>query len=368
MMLISTAFLLLAVFFSFLLAVETHPSAGCESKYPTPSFLKWQHLLPEVKITNDLSYPLGSYHLTYAGLGMWNSRGIDLHRAIAAMLGDPYQYYESPLFTLYKLIHMNRTNDIRQLVYPSAPPFTGHSFDGQIAQFLNQVVAAEQKRIQVPEVLNEKEAVCRARELMDERFAMMSDQDITQKFLRGGGYSEDPWDAIFSISYVGVDPYYYGPNLLVLDKDVEQRGIDLNLYQKKFLCGGKYDTGEILTYGYKKPSMIKGFELRSSRPVENIAEKHPLRIAFYKASINQQPVVLIVSTRNSSNFVYCVHPTTDNTFKVCDNNVGIQIKLGNPKLGLRPDKNCGLLFPIVREEDLDVIGIIVSIPTMDGDQ
>ena len=51
---------------------------------------------------------------TYAGIGLYDSRGISLPSAIAAMLGDPYVFLESPLFTLFKaqLLGLNVLNFI----------------------------------------------------------------------------------------------------------------------------------------------------------------------------------------------------------------------------------------------------------------
>ena len=64
------------------------------------SFLPYQASLPNYD--KMLSRPPIQESYTYAGLGMWCSRGVSLPRAIAAMLGDRGVFYDSPLFILFK--------------------------------------------------------------------------------------------------------------------------------------------------------------------------------------------------------------------------------------------------------------------------
>lgn len=61
--------------------------------------------------------PRGVQQRTYSGTDLWNSRGMNLTQAVRAMLGDPFAYYETALFTVYKMALLNQTAALPYLVY-----------------------------------------------------------------------------------------------------------------------------------------------------------------------------------------------------------------------------------------------------------
>ena len=68
--------------------------------WESASFMPYRTLLPNYD--EMMARPPTQESYLYAGLGLFDSRGIPLPRAIAAMLGDTSIFYETPLFTLYK--------------------------------------------------------------------------------------------------------------------------------------------------------------------------------------------------------------------------------------------------------------------------
>lgn len=63
--------------------------------------------------------PRGVRERAYAGSAQWwNARaGVNLTHAVRAMLGDPFAYYESPLFLIYKMLSLNQSQLIPEFVY-----------------------------------------------------------------------------------------------------------------------------------------------------------------------------------------------------------------------------------------------------------
>lgn len=61
--------------------------------------------------------PRGIHQMTYAGTSVWNSQGMNVTQAARAMLGDPFAYFETALFTVYKMVLLNQTEYLPDLIH-----------------------------------------------------------------------------------------------------------------------------------------------------------------------------------------------------------------------------------------------------------
>ncbi|CAM9938445.1 unnamed protein product [Phaeothamnion confervicola] len=124
----------------------------------------------------------------YAGLQMWESRGaMTVRRAAMAMLGDLTVFYETPLFTAYRLLALGRTFETHDYVYHSLG-CGGFNEDWLIdgyGDFFNMVSfraydPAERERF--PRAESEAEAAAIAKMLVDDFFDM-SPEDFRLRFI-----------------------------------------------------------------------------------------------------------------------------------------------------------------------------------------
>lgn len=101
------------------LAGPTFSPAGCLD--PSDGTATFRPLVEELDTRKGPRHfaglPRGVHERTYAGTDLWNARGMNLTHAVRAMLGDPFAYYESALFTVFKMALLNNTAVLPNLVY-----------------------------------------------------------------------------------------------------------------------------------------------------------------------------------------------------------------------------------------------------------
>lgn len=111
--------LLLPACSQFLLSRQDFAPDGCPD--PPGGIATFRPMVEELEAREAPPHftglPRGVHQKTYAGTSVWNSRGMNLTQAVRAMLGDPFAYYESALFTVYKMVLLNQSASLPDLVY-----------------------------------------------------------------------------------------------------------------------------------------------------------------------------------------------------------------------------------------------------------
>ncbi|CAM9548554.1 unnamed protein product, partial [Phaeothamnion confervicola] len=178
---------------------------------------------------------------SYIGMKMWTSRGdMDARRAVLAMLGDGGAYYESPLFTAYKLLALGRVHELSRKVFRSTGNWQWQQDDlpHGYGEFWAEITARAFDRSYMgrfPRAADEAEAAALAAALMDDLFFGHSAAEIDRKFLANGKI-EDPYFLVFSmLCYAKATVWYAadpkGYNLLILDPEARDRGLDGGYYK-----------------------------------------------------------------------------------------------------------------------------------------
>ena len=138
----------------YLITTRVHPSPPPPPAPPSPpspppwpmglptraTFAHEMRFLPRVEVGGQWLPRLGG--LLHVGLGMWNSRGINLVSSLRAMLGDATVYVETPQFTLRRLqlLHGVGTHSFQaafdERIYRSSsgPDWGGLRLFGQLAR------------------------------------------------------------------------------------------------------------------------------------------------------------------------------------------------------------------------------------------
>ncbi|CAM9381879.1 unnamed protein product [Phaeothamnion confervicola] len=206
---------------------DSDPSKTLGAKEPAPSvsFEEWESRAPTLTAASssgqETMFPRGRREplRSYCGLEMWNSRGnMDHRRAILAMLGDEYAYYETPLFTAYKLLALGRIHELGRAVRPSASdhgwaeePDTQHGYDQFFAEAAETAFSGGLAAL-FPRAATEAEAVAVAKALVDEGFYM--EADIARDRYLGFDFeglklaAAEGWAPDFDPYYRIDDPYF----------------------------------------------------------------------------------------------------------------------------------------------------------------
>ncbi|CAM9299300.1 unnamed protein product [Phaeothamnion confervicola] len=206
---------------------------------------------------------------TYAGMLMWTSRGdFGIRRAVLAMLGDEYAYYESPLFTAYKLLALGRIHELSARIFPSLgddgwmqgnvtygydefwQAVTRLAFDlsPAISPAVTSPTVTSAVVAAFPRAASEAEAVALAKALVDNLFDLPA-EELLKRFYRGGEQLEDSYFALFSSYAYRSARWIYGRDeaswppapsgVLVLAPAATARGLDLDYLKLAELFGAK---------------------------------------------------------------------------------------------------------------------------------
>ncbi|CAM9649530.1 unnamed protein product [Phaeothamnion confervicola] len=214
---------------------------------PTASFEAYDSSLPNVTIAANsrrvARFPRGRHEPmpTYAGMKMWTSRGrMDCRRAVLAMLGDGSAYYESPMFTAYRLFALAQIHQLSTAVFPSVGD-GGWQSDAMLrdsyTEFWPQVTARAfdpEFFGRFPTAATEAEAVALAKALVDDFFASAAPEDFAARFLSDEDFFEDPHFLAYSSLNYRSAMYEYGMDdvgdspaaLLALAPAARRRGLD----------------------------------------------------------------------------------------------------------------------------------------------
>ena len=235
----------------------------------------------------------------YAGVGLYESRGISLPSAIAAMLGDPYVYVESALFTLLKaqLLGLNPLNFIYESNRFSARGISSYNYFVHVISKYNATEILINNGFPIDKIVaakqNESLASYFAKTICDIYFKMKKANISENKegypsFIDTFGlqWYGVPLDVVWTSSYLSF-ARQYGPNLVVLDPDPKRRGIILADWKRYHgIHGSCHDIiygREIMHPQYIHGTLIRGFELRKFQ--RNKKNTGPIiSLAFYKRS------------------------------------------------------------------------------------
>ncbi|CAM9478474.1 unnamed protein product [Phaeothamnion confervicola] len=241
---------------------------------PTASFAELDLMGPNLTLHSgreypDVKFPRGRHEptRTYIGLEMWNSRGdMPARKAVLAMLGDEYAYYESPLFTAYKLMALGRVHELPDRVFRNAGklweqwnygyPHGYNSFWADVASRAHEEAFLRR----FPRATSEAEAVVLAKALLDSLFTMPA-RELRDTYLGykyddlARKYSDDPFYRMVDPSFVVFSMLSYrnaaqmygvkgedsgggnrggdegGSSVLVLAPEARLRGMDGNFFK-----------------------------------------------------------------------------------------------------------------------------------------
>ena len=292
----------------------------------------YDQLLPRPPIRN-------SY--LYAGLGLWESRGISLPRAIAAMLGDTSIFYESPLFTLFRtqMMGVNVADNVYDTLSFNRRHFSGYSFFmTDVVPFINvtnmlislgytyayvdmakrnESLASELAKILVDFHFYRRMScnnTHNCNDVLPNLWKTFGDTDL-------GTRNDILWTSPY-LSYV----FCCGPNVIVLDPEANDRGICLgdwrmmadsmggkNIHTRyqgtldRPFLGRDSMGGEIMHPGYIYGSFIRGFELHYENPKLYPQKPSPIRLAFYKrSSISKAEKSYVIIIAPPDDTTYCI--------------------------------------------------------------
>lgn len=386
------------------------------------SWRRFQECIPQ-RTVDGRRMPVGfPGQLQYAGISVWNSHGLDFHGMLRAMLGDDTAFWETPLFTAFKLKLLGLESRIPYAIPPSSTE-QSYSARGPFFAFLEQAMWPSWKqrlKAWAPGPATEKSyrgAVFRAKTLIDSYFRQMDDADIIGANLAPeyevryarklpasmGGYSgprckmvktsdivgsQDPYDAYFSIVFPEIAQHPYGPNLVVFQPDeADARGVDLSEYRcahfKNRCCNVGVDNGEILTPGYAKPESIAGFEVRSGDTASRAQrwdKDHPghgsdfdvksIEVAFYKhrgdGTSSKYPFVIVLTPVKGVSSS-CIAINSAKRFVGCE----ISYRKRNRSWELTTDEAwpCNPDYPVVHEHAyVPILGLLYSVQGLDGQE
>jgi len=273
----------------------------------------------------------------YAGLGLWESRGISLPHAVAAMLGDTGVFYETPLFTLYKtqILGVNVADFVYDTNFIDYRDFSGYNnFMVDVVPFTSAVqilVNIGYKRVYINAAKqNETLASELAKILVDLYFYRRMEcnnryncndrlPDFSKVFSGNLGTQND---ILWTTPYLAY-ALALGPNIIVIDPEANNRSFsvgDWKTFHHHRTIGRDIMGGEIAHPGYIYGSLIRGFELRS----DNGKKKKPIRLAFYKRNsmIEEEKTYVIV-----------VAPTVHSTYCIINNeNLPLTSNLKSPQI------------------------------------
>ena len=312
---------------------DIHSTTKSLGIWESASFMAYRASLP--KYDQILARPPIQESYLYAGLGLWESRGISLPHAVAAMLGDTGVFYETPLFTLYKtqILGVNVADFVYDTNFIDYRDFSGYNnFMVDVVPFTSAVqilVNIGYKRVYINAAKqNETLASELAKILVDLYFYRRMEcnnkykcNDILPNFKKfylsevsstkyGDRNLGTPNDILWTTPYLSY-ALPLGPNIIVLDPEANSRSLCLgdwknfnNLVGIGKGIGRDQMGGEVVHPGYIYGSFIRGFELRLD-PRTN--PQSTIRLAFYKRNsiIGEEKsyVIVVAPTDNST---YCI--------------------------------------------------------------
>lgn len=250
------------------------------------SFYKFS---PASQVINGTAYPRNNL-LTYRGTG---DGQMDVTKAIRAMMGDETAVVETYLYSGIKATLLGRT--------PPKPISLSSKVQSKLTALLNS------KSITTDNV------DAHTKDLVDMYFNEIeaNNQVISRYINYRGNYVDWPDDVVFT-TVVSPPAASYGPNMLVF-KESTPRSIDLNYWNK--VNNGIWfdhtrDAGEFVAPGFIPNGDIIGFQFRNSSGGRSY---HSIEYAFYKASINGKPLLIVIDGEGQS----CINRVSDFDFRLC---------------------------------------------------
>ena len=293
----------------------------------------------------------------YAGLGLWESRGISLPRAIAAMLGDTSIFYETPLFTLYKTQILGK--NVADFVYDSnklcCQQWSGYNhFMTEVVPFTNAIEMLQNLGYKRGHIDVARKNVSLASELAK----ILLDFDFYQRMRCKNKYTcnnvlpnlRDTFGETQNLTHCGTqndilwtssylpDALQVGPNIMVLDPEVYNRSLCLEDFIQSKKAWNRCNENkndlqartttitpttaattscrEVMTPGYIHGSLIRGFELRFDpngkgyNANRGLYKVNPplIRLAFYRRNsiTDEEKSYVIVVVPPPNNSTYCI--------------------------------------------------------------
>eukprot|EP00756_Hemistasia_phaeocysticola_P045994 Hpha_TRINITY_DN19751_c0_g1::TRINITY_DN19751_c0_g1_i1::g.21794::m.21794 len=244
---------------------------GCSSSIARPSLQSVTDTLPRTSSDaggESITLPR-SRDVIWSGLQTWNSFCMDFGGTLRALLGDPYSYCETTLFSAYRILwEENRTMTRQELPprgYGGDTEFFSTALDGRV----NYARSTQHWSTRgLSRGISRKEAVCFARRMIDEEWAS---RDVSVWATSYALATDDPPDAQYATAYPEVARYFGRPMNtegwceVGLYDGTGTGVLDMNAVHG-YTCPKGWlsaDAAEFTMPGYRLPGEILGMELRT---------------------------------------------------------------------------------------------------------